>query len=182
MAETSQSIYLKRATKTPETETDAARRRSWRHARRDRARAARPRCATTRAKLDNWTGDIVVTSGGDRAPHARHPRAGQGATSSSRPRRCANSPSRSASRSASSRRSCSPGSSPASGSCPCNVAGCYVPTGRYAHIASAYMSIATAKAAGVPHRRRLLDAVTSGEGIHPHVLYAMKVAGADVDA
>ena len=31
-----------------------------------------------------------------------------------------------------------------------NVAGCYVPTGRYAHIASAYMSIATAKAAGVP--------------------------------
>ena len=32
---------------------------------------------------------------------------------------------------------------------PVNVAGCYVPTGRYAHIASAYMSIATAKAAGV---------------------------------
>ena len=33
---------------------------------------------------------------------------------------------------------------------PVNVAGCYVPTGRYAHIASAYMSIGTAKAAGVP--------------------------------
>ena len=33
---------------------------------------------------------------------------------------------------------------------PVNVAGCYVPTGRYAHIASAYMTIATAKAAGVP--------------------------------
>ena len=28
---------------------------------------------------------------------------------------------------------------------PCNVAGCYVPTGRYAHIASAIMSIATAQ-------------------------------------
>ena len=62
---------------------------------------------------------------------------------------------------------------------PCNVAGCYVPTGRYAHIASAYMSIATAKAAGVgtvvacstPYR---------GEGIHPYVLYAMKEAGADI--
>ncbi len=62
---------------------------------------------------------------------------------------------------------------------PINVAGCYVPTGRYAHIASAYMSVATAKAAGVgtvvacstPFR---------GEGIHPHVLYAMTVAGADV--
>ena len=43
---------------------------------------------------------------------------------------------------------------------PVNVAGCYVPTGRYAHIASAYMSIATAKAAGVPMVDRLLDAVS----------------------
>jgi sulfopropanediol 3-dehydrogenase len=62
---------------------------------------------------------------------------------------------------------------------PVNVAGCYVPTGRYAHVASAYMSVATAKAAGVktviacstPHK---------GEGIHPYVLYAMSVAGADI--
>jgi sulfopropanediol 3-dehydrogenase len=62
---------------------------------------------------------------------------------------------------------------------PVNVAGCYVPTGRYAHIASAYMSIATAKAAGVP---TVIACSTpyKGEGIHPQVLYAMKVAGADV--
>jgi sulfopropanediol 3-dehydrogenase len=62
---------------------------------------------------------------------------------------------------------------------PVNVAGCYVPTGRYAHIASAYMSIATAKAAGVP---TVIAASTpyKGEGIHPQVLYAIKVAGADV--
>ena len=66
---------------------------------------------------------------------------------------------------------------------PVNVAGCYVPTGRYAHIASAYMSIATAKAAGVP---TVIACSTpfrdkSGDfGIHPQVLYAMKVAGADV--
>ena len=62
---------------------------------------------------------------------------------------------------------------------PVNVAGCYVPTGRYAHIASAYMTIATAKAAGVP----IVIACSTpykGEGIHPQVLYAMKVAGADV--
>jgi sulfopropanediol 3-dehydrogenase len=61
---------------------------------------------------------------------------------------------------------------------PVNVAGCYIPTGRYAHIASAYMAIATAKAAGVPF---VVAASTPyrGEGIHPHVLYAMKVAGAD---
>jgi sulfopropanediol 3-dehydrogenase len=62
---------------------------------------------------------------------------------------------------------------------PVNVAGCYVPTGRYAHIASAYMGIATAKAAGVP---TVVAASTpyKDEGIHPQVLYAMKVAGADV--
>ena len=62
---------------------------------------------------------------------------------------------------------------------PVNCAGCYVPTGRYAHIASAYMSIATAKAAGV---KTVIAASTPymGEGIHPYVLYAMKVAGADV--
>lgn len=61
---------------------------------------------------------------------------------------------------------------------PVNVAGCYVPTGRYAHIASAYMSVATAKAAGVP---TVIACSTpfQGQGIHPHVLYAMKVAGAD---
>jgi len=34
---------------------------------------------------------------------------------------------------------------------PVNTAGCYVPGGRYAHIASALMSITTAKAAGVPN-------------------------------
>ena len=62
---------------------------------------------------------------------------------------------------------------------PVNVAGCYVPTGRYAHIASAYMGIATAKAAGVPF---VVACSTPfrGEGIHPHVLFAMQTAGADV--
>jgi sulfopropanediol 3-dehydrogenase len=62
---------------------------------------------------------------------------------------------------------------------PCNVAGCYVPTGRYAHIASAYMSIATAKAAGVK-TVVACSAPYRGEGIHPYVLYAMKAAGVDV--
>src|SRR4051812_35773746 len=62
---------------------------------------------------------------------------------------------------------------------PVNVAGCYVPTGRYAHIASAYMSVATAKAAGVG---TVVACSTpyDAEGIHPYVLYAMKAAGADV--
>lgn len=62
---------------------------------------------------------------------------------------------------------------------PVNVAGCYVPTGRYAHIASAYMSVATAKAAGVPNIIACSPPYRGG-GIHPHVLYALKQAGADV--
>lgn len=62
---------------------------------------------------------------------------------------------------------------------PINVAGCYVPGGRYAHIASAYMSVATAKAAGVP---TVIACSPShhGGGIHPVVLYALNLAGADV--
>ena len=61
---------------------------------------------------------------------------------------------------------------------PVNVAGCYVPTGRYAHIASAYMSIATAKAAGVPC---IIASSTpyQGKSVHPYVLYAMQTAGAN---
>jgi sulfopropanediol 3-dehydrogenase len=61
----------------------------------------------------------------------------------------------------------------------CNVAGCYVPMGRYAHIASAYMSIATAKAAGV-NTIIACSAPLHGQGIHPDVLYAMHTAGADI--
>jgi sulfopropanediol 3-dehydrogenase len=61
---------------------------------------------------------------------------------------------------------------------PVNSAGCYVPGGRYAHIASAYMSVATAKAAGVPH----VTACTPshrGVGPHPVVVYALDLSGAD---
>ena len=61
---------------------------------------------------------------------------------------------------------------------PVETAGCYVPGGRYAHIASALMSIATARVAGVenvvacsPPRR--------GDGVHPSILYAADLAGAD---
>lgn len=62
---------------------------------------------------------------------------------------------------------------------PVNVVGCYAPAGRYAHIASAYMTVATAKAAGVKN----IIACSSpfrGAGMHPYVLYAFKAAGADV--
>ena len=62
---------------------------------------------------------------------------------------------------------------------PVNVAGCYAPAGRYAHIASAYMGVATAKAAGV----RTIVACSGpfrGGPMHPYLLYAFDQAGADV--
>ncbi|MFW3617093.1 histidinol dehydrogenase [Billgrantia antri] len=61
---------------------------------------------------------------------------------------------------------------------PMETAGCYVPGGRYAHIASAIMSVATAKVAGV--RNVVACSVPRDEhGIHPAILYAMDLAGAD---
>ncbi|MBR7890116.1 histidinol dehydrogenase [Marinomonas sp. A79] len=61
---------------------------------------------------------------------------------------------------------------------PVQCAGCYVPGGRYAHAASALMSVATAKAAGVPFI--VACSPPRGDSINPAVIYAMHVAGADV--
>jgi sulfopropanediol 3-dehydrogenase len=62
---------------------------------------------------------------------------------------------------------------------PVNVAGCYAPAGRYAHIASAYMGVATAKAAGVKTVVACSGPFRNGP-MHPYVLYAFHKAGADV--
>ncbi len=62
---------------------------------------------------------------------------------------------------------------------PVNVAGCYAPAGRYAHIASAYMGVATAKAAGVG-RIIACSGPFRGGPMHPFLLYAFDRAGADV--
>jgi sulfopropanediol 3-dehydrogenase len=62
---------------------------------------------------------------------------------------------------------------------PVNVAGCYAPAGRYAHIASAYMGVATAKAAGVKTIIACSGPFRDGP-MHPYVLYAFNKAGADV--
>ncbi len=61
---------------------------------------------------------------------------------------------------------------------PMNVAGCYVPGGRFAHACSALMSVATAKAAGV--ETVIACSPPRGESIDPNVAYAMDLAGADI--
>ena len=61
---------------------------------------------------------------------------------------------------------------------PVNCAGCYVPGGRYSHAASALMSIATAKVAGV---ETIVACSPPKDGsIHPAIVYAMDLAGADI--
>ena len=61
---------------------------------------------------------------------------------------------------------------------PMTTAGCYVPGGRYAHVASAIMSVATAKVAGVENVIAC-SAPHAGGGIHPGILYTMDLCGAD---
>ena len=60
---------------------------------------------------------------------------------------------------------------------PLGAAGCYVPGGRYTHIASALMSIATAREAGVADITAC-SPPNGAEGIPPAMLYAMDLAGA----
>lgn len=61
---------------------------------------------------------------------------------------------------------------------PVQSAGCYVPGGRYAHAASAIMSVATAKVAGVPFV--VAASPPRGDSIDAAVCYAMDLAGADM--
>jgi sulfopropanediol 3-dehydrogenase len=61
---------------------------------------------------------------------------------------------------------------------PVSCAGCYVPGGRYSHAASAIMSIATAKMAGV--KTIVACSPPKNGNIHPAIVYAMDLAGADI--
>ncbi len=61
---------------------------------------------------------------------------------------------------------------------PVGTAGCYVPGGRYAHAASAVMSVGTAKVAGVKNIVATSPAHKE-VGVNPAILYAMQLCGAD---
>ncbi len=60
---------------------------------------------------------------------------------------------------------------------PVGSAGCYVPGGRYSHIASALMTITTAKVAGVEHITAA-SPPRPGSGIPDAIIYAMDIGGA----
>lgn len=169
--------YLKKAAKTPETETDSARQVVTEMLAAIEAGGADAVRAYA-LKLDNWNGPIVMTPDmiAERTRDVPQSVRDDIALAAGNVRRFAEAQ-RDSVRDFSIE--ISPGLHLGQKLVPVNTAGCYVPTGRYAHIASAYMSVATAKAAGV---RTVVacSAPFKGEGIHPHVLHAMHVAGADV--
>lgn len=61
---------------------------------------------------------------------------------------------------------------------PVDAAGCYVPGGRYSHIASAIMTVTTAKVAGVSHITAC-SPPRPDTGVAPAIVYAAHVCGAD---
>jgi sulfopropanediol 3-dehydrogenase len=169
--------FLKKAGKTPESQTDAAR-AVVSDMLAEIERRGEQAVLDYAAKLDRWKGEILVS------PAEIERRTAGIAPGEKRDIEFATEQVRRFARAQ--RESCAefttqlrPGHTAGQRLIPVNVAGCYVPAGRYAHIASAYMAIATAKAAGVP---TVIACSTpfKGEGIHPHLLYAMKVAGADI--
>lgn len=62
---------------------------------------------------------------------------------------------------------------------PISNVGAYVPGGRYPIVSSVQMSVIPPKVAGVERVIACSPTMKNGEGIHPGVLYAMHLAGAD---
>lgn len=169
--------YLKKASKTPETETATAQNVVTDML----AEIGQHGEAAVRAyakKLDQWEGDIVLTPAQIRERAAEVPE---------QVRRDIDFAIEQVSNFAHAQRKSMqefsvglhPGVTAGQRVLPVNVAGCYAPAGRYAHIASAYMGVATAKAAGV----KTIIACSGpfrGGPMHPYLLYAFNRAGADV--
>lgn len=169
--------YLKKASKTPETETATAQAVVTDML----AEIGRNGEAAVRAyakKLDQWDGDIVLTPTEIQARAAEVP---------AQVKRDIDFAIEQVSAFAHAQRESMhefsvglhPGVTAGQRVLPVNVAGCYAPAGRYAHIASAYMGVATAKAAGV----KTIIACSGpfrGGPMHPYLLYAFNRAGADV--
>ncbi len=61
---------------------------------------------------------------------------------------------------------------------PVDAVGCYVPGGRYSHIASAIMTVTTAKVAGCQHIMAC-SPPRPGVGVPPPIVYAAHICGAD---
>jgi sulfopropanediol 3-dehydrogenase len=170
------ATYLKRASKTPTTGEDEARdavERMLREIEAGREAAARDYAR----RLDRWEGDVVVSrdtivqsakrlsetlKDDIRFSHARVRAFAQHQRDSLKEFEV----------------DLLPGLRAGQRLVPVATAGCYVPGGRYAHVASAVMSVTTARVAGVAHV--IACSPTRGDdGVHPAILYTLDLCGAD---
>ena len=169
--------YLKKAEKTPETETATAQKvvgEMLAAIEKDGEVAVRHYAKT----LDNWDGDFIVTRAQLDANAAQVPASVKADIDFAI---------KQVSKFATAQRQSltefqtelHPGVTAGQRVLPVNVAGCYAPAGRYAHIASAYMGVATAKAAGVKTILACSGPFRGGP-MHPYLMYAFDKAGADI--
>ncbi|MGQ9369411.1 histidinol dehydrogenase [Azospirillum sp. ST 5-10] len=136
--------------------------------------AAARRCA---ARLDGWDGDVVVPREAIAAAAERVPQRLRDdiRAAHDRVRRFAEAQRATI---ADLEIELSPGLTAGHRTVPVQTAGCYVPGGRYAHVASAIMSVTTARVAGV-ERVVACSPPRPGVGIAPAILYTLDLCGAD---
>ncbi len=162
------ATYLKRASRTPETGAADTRETVERMLRDIEARGE-PAVREYAEQLDGWTGDFVVgadaiaRAGASLSPQVREDIAFAHAQVHAFARRQRESL-------LEFETELYPGLVTGQRLIPVNVAGCYVPSGRYAHIASAIHEHRHGQGGRRADHRRLLAARTSGGGIHPLVL------------
>ena len=167
---------IKKATKTPATGED------------DTARIVRDMLADIEAggedkareyahKLDGWDREIVMTPGEIEAAIEKVPAQARHDIEFSHQRVKAFAEAQLASMSEF-ETELSPGLFAGQRLIPVKTAGCYIPGGRYAHIASAIMSVTTARVAGVKHVVAC-SPTHPDRGVHPAIVYAANLAGAD---
>lgn len=168
--------YLKKAAKTPKSGEDDTRERVLEMLR-DIETGGETRARHYAETLDGWTGEIVVSREQIKAASAKVPDQVKADIRFSHERVKAFAEAQLASMKEF-ETELSPGLIAGQRLIPVDTAGCYIPGGRYAHIASAVMSVTTAKVAGVrnviacsPPRKDV--------GVHPAILFTADLAGAD---
>jgi len=128
-------------------------------------------------KLDNWTGNIVVTPEEIAAASERLPQSVKDDIQFAYDR-VRNFAKKQREALVDFEVELSPGLFAGQKQIPVTTAGCYVPGGRYSHAASAIMSVATAKAAGVEHVVAC-SPTRPDVGVHPAIIYTANLCGAD---
>ena len=167
---------VKKAIKTPATgEDDTA--RIVRDMLADIEQGGEDKAREYAHKLDGWDKDIVITPDEIEAAIAKVPQQARHDIEFSHQRVKAFAEAQLASMSEF-ETELSPGLFAGQRLIPVNTAGCYIPGGRYAHIASAIMSVTTARVAGV--KQVIACSPTHPDrGVHPAIIYAANLAGAD---